>query len=57
MPKKTKDQTIRELQESIAVYQSAVEKLSRENISAFKKELESLQGKYAEALTRERKNG
>lgn len=31
MPKKTKDQTIREMQESIAVYQSAVEKLSREN--------------------------
>ena len=144
MPKKTKDQTIRELQESIAVYLSAVEKLSRENkelidaeegtflhsptyrqmteqirfldnlnklsdhnlsmarkqreelremlkkaesgekesvpeellrlreknallrgeletaretISAFKKELESLQGKYAEALTKERKNG
>lgn len=31
MPRKTKDQTIRELQESIAVYQSTVEKLSREN--------------------------
>ncbi|MGN0414873.1 MAG: hypothetical protein ACI4FX_05225 [Agathobacter sp.] len=31
MPRKTKDQTISELQESISVYQSEIEKLSREN--------------------------